>query len=245
MSRFYVPGRNISANRITIDGEEAHHVIDVMRLKEGDPVTVFDGTGVEYEGTISGIDRRDKLVTVGVIRRKVREKTDFPSITLIQAIPKQEKMGFIVEKATELGVSIITPVVTGRTVVRPEAGAMKSKVDKWRRNAVAAAKQCGRADVPEIKDIVTFNEAMMGIKDNDLAMMACLSERTKSIKKVLKVKVPGKLAVLIGPEGDFTPGEMEAASKHGCVFISLGERVLRSDTAGIFVLSALNYEYGL
>jgi len=244
MSRFYAPHEKVHVGRkeIYINGEEAHHIIDVMRLKKDDKVIVFDGTGCEYEGSIKRIDNHDKLVVVNIanIRKPaVDNKTTFH---LAQAIPKKNRMDYVVEKATELGVDQIIPVVSDRTVVRPDKSSAAKKVTRWQKIAEQTAKQCGRSDIPQISGITGYSD-IVGIIDNyDLVLLACLAEDTIPLKKALKGFKDGKVIALIGPEGDFTPEEIEKAKAKKCKFISLGKRILKSDTAGLYVASVLGYE---
>lgn len=244
MSRFYVPTSNIGERYITIDGEEAHHVIDVMRLKDGDAVVVFDGTGDEYTGFIAKIDTRDRKVTVEIVRSDKRSFSSAADITLAQAIPKKGKMDHIVEKATELGVNRIIPMVTERTIVRPDSTGAGKKSSRWRRIALEAAKQCGRTSLPAVDDVTSYKDVVARADEYDLCLFACLSEHVVPLKASLAGFKGGKMIVFIGPEGDFTPEETSLiADKGNCRLVSLGKRVLKSDTAGLFVLSVLDYEF--
>lgn len=245
MSRFYVPPENIDAkhNRLTITGDEAHHVIDVMRMKERDKVVSFDGTGVEYTGFIERIDARRRIVTVEVIKTARPSPGKFPCVVLAQAIPKKEKMDYIVEKATELGVSRIIPIVTERTIPRPAEGERAGKTERWERLATAAAKQCGRSDVPDVSRPVLFSDIPPMIENYDRVIVAHLGEDTVPLKKALEGFRFGNVLVLIGPEGDFTPEEISLVRANNCRHVSLGRRVLKSDTAALFVLSAISYEF--
>jgi len=250
MSRFYTSPENIKDNTILIDGQEARHILNVMRLKENDKVVVFDGTGKEYTGFIKEIHRRQgfggqakpKALTVEVVTTRVPKPEALPEITLAQAIPKKGKMDYIVEKATELGVSDIIPFVSERTIVKIDREKGEGRVRRWRRIAKEAAKQCGRTDIPEVKSAQKFYNVIDNVNDYDLCLVACLAEDRISIKDALSDFRTGKIIVFIGPEGDFTPDEITMAKDINCKFISLGKRVLKSDTAGIFVLSVLNYE---
>jgi len=243
MSRFYVPRENVKGNMIIVDGEEAHHVLDVMRLKEGDRIVVFDGTGNEYTGFIKDADKRSKKLVVEVIRASRPDAGDFPEITLAQGMPKKGKMDYIVEKATELGVSSIIPLVTGRTVVRPDKAAGRKMVARWQKIVRGSSKQCGRLSIPDIAPLTGYEELMERIDGYDLVLLACLTGKTVPIKKALEGFKAGRILVIIGPEGDFTPEEAQMADRENCRPVSLGQRVLRSDTAGLFVLSALSYEF--
>ena len=240
MSRFYAPPENIRGNAIYIDGQEARHILNVMRLGLNDKVVVFDGTGKEYIGFIN--DVKPKSLKIEIVSTKTPRAEDAPRITLVQAIPKKEKMDYIVEKSTELGVHRIIPVISERTVVRPEKDKRANKVIRWRKIARESAKQCGRVDVPEVKDVQKFFNVIDEVNSYDLALLACLSGDTIGIKQAISNFAAGNILVFIGPEGDFTPEEIIMAGNTSCKFISLGKRVLKSDTAGIFVLSVLNYE---
>ncbi len=156
MSRFYVSPDKVGAGEIIVNGPEARHILDVMRLKKEDKVVVFDGTGVEYTGFITKADTRGKKLVVEIICTKKPAADSMPEITLAHAIPKKAKMEYIVEKATELGVSNIIPLVTDRTIVRPDESSRLSKSERWQKIAVEAAKQCGRTNIPEVKDVAKF-----------------------------------------------------------------------------------------
>ena len=243
MSRFYASPENIDVRKkmILIDKGEAHHIIDVMRMKEAEKVLVFDGTGNEYSGFIEKIDHRAKTVTVEIVKTERPAPGRSPEIHLAQAVPARGRMDYVVEKATELGVSRIIPLITDRTVNRPDSAASEKKVLRWTKIATQAAKQCGRASLPAISAITGYENMLDTFDQYDIALLACVSEEAGSIKRSLQGFRTGKILVLIGPEGDFTPWEIDMARRDNCRFVSLGKRVLRSDTAGLFVLSVLEY----
>ncbi|MDD3088847.1 MAG: 16S rRNA (uracil(1498)-N(3))-methyltransferase [Candidatus Omnitrophica bacterium] len=246
MSRFYVPKQNIGDKFITIDGDEAHHVIDVMRLDEGDVVVVFDGTGYEYSGPIKKIDPREKKVVVEISKKEERSAACGVRVTLIQSIPKKGKMDLVVEKAAELGVHKIVPIVTARTIVRPDDDSSQKKVQRWRKIALEASKQCGRADVCEVSDVISFDRSLELVSEHDLTIFAWLHESTISLADALSGFKEGRVLVFIGPEGDFTPDEAGKVLAIDTVkAVSLGRRVFRSETAGLYTLSVLGYLYGL
>lgn len=241
MSRFFVKPESVRDGKIFVSGDEAHHILDVMRLKKGDPVVVFDGTGSEYSGTIKDTLKASLLIEISESRKSIPKESPF--ITLIQAIPKKEKMDYIIEKTTELGVGRIVPVVTGRTVVRWDDAKRFGNAERWRRIALAAAKQCGRADVPEVCPVEKLATALKSVKDDSLKVIAALAEGTVPLKEAFRNYNGGHYAIAIGPEGDFTGSEIEAAVESGFKPVNLGQRVLKSDTAGLFVISAINYEF--
>ncbi len=246
MSRFYVPAEHIDLkkNKIYVIGQEARHILTVMRMRESDKVLVFDGTGAEYSGFIESVDSRSAALSIEIENIRKAEVETMPAISLAQSIPKKNLMDLIVEKATELGVSRIIPMVTERTIVRPDGASGKKKIERWTRLAIQASMQCGRSDIPEISQLTRF-EDLIGVSSGyDLLLFACLSDNTISIKSALKEFHGSKILVMIGPEGDFTPSEVElAAEKGNCRFVSLGKRVLKTETASLFVLSLMNYAF--
>lgn len=238
MSRFYVKPEDVRGSEILVAKEEAHHIVNVMRLSKGDEIVAFDGTGSEYIGRILSADKNGLKIRIDKINKpNIENKVQ---VTLYQALPKRAKMDFIVEKATELGVQKIVPLITERTISRPGDKGPK-KQSHWQNVAISAAKQCGRLDVPEIKEAVYFKDALKDLGGFDKALMACLYEGTEQIKNTIS-NFRGKVIVMVGPEGDFTPKEIEAARSAGARLVSLGRLVLRVDTAALYLLSVLNYE---
>jgi len=241
MSRFFVPKEAVQGKSILISGKEAHHILDVMRLKKLDRIVAFDGTGKEYVGFIKDVQRAS--LTVEITRTSSPIGKDTIKVTLLQALPKKEKMDYIVEKATELGASSIVPVVTDRTIPRWEAPKKEAQVLRWQKIAAQASGQCGRSDIPHIERIMTFLECIKYLNTYDLKLIAALTEDTVDIKNAIAGFRGKKVVIGIGPEGDFTPDEVKAAKESGFISVSLGPRVLKSDTAGLASLAILNYEF--
>lgn len=241
MSRFYVDKESIKGNQILVTGKEAHHILDVMRLKISDEVIVFDGTGKEYVGTVKETGRKSLLLEI--IKTRDAACQERCSITLIQAIPKKDKMDYIVEKATELGVKSIMPVMTARTVPDWSDAKKAATAARWQKIAQEAAKQCGRADIPSINLITPLEEAIRTVEKYDLKLIAALSDKAVKLKDALKGSPGGKIALAIGPEGDFTAEEINTAEEEGFKTISLGPRVLKSDTAGLAAITMIGYGY--
>lgn len=242
MSRFYILPENVKGTTIYIGGDEAHHILEVMRLKKGDRIVTFDGVGKEYEGIIK--DAAKGKAVVEITKSSVLDKKEGVDITLVQALPKKARIDFIIEKATELGVNVIMPVHTARTVVRLDSEKRNSRLTRWGKIAVSASKQCGRLQVPKIFPIAGFKEVLKKSEDYDLAIMACLHRSARSLQEILEGFTGKSIIVFIGPEGDFTENEIEAASSSGCRPASLGPRVLRVDTAALNILSVLRYALG-
>lgn len=240
MSRFYVSPESVKDGLITITGREAHHIIDVMRLAPGDEVVTFDGSGKEYLGVIRSFGGKSVVVEISKLREKPFPQT--ARITLIQAVPKKDKMDYVVEKASELGVGSIVPVMSGRCVPDWDGRKMAARVERWRKIAIASSKQCGRADIPEVADICGAAEAFRYAARCDIRLIATLSDKTIPLKSALSGFKRGAISVAIGPEGDFTPEEVEGAAGAGFIPVSLGPRVLKSDTAGLAAIAIINYE---
>jgi 16S rRNA (uracil1498-N3)-methyltransferase len=241
MPRFFVPKEFVKGNSIYITGKEAHHILDVMRLKVSDEVLIFDGSGKEYAGVVKAAGRKSLEVHVKSVREPLCGMS--PSITLIQAIPKKDKMDYIVEKSTELGVFAIVPVTTERTIPEWSAAKRAAVVERWQKIAMEAAKQCGRPDIPNVSPIVSIGEAVGELEGYDLKLAAILSDRAIKLKDALRCGLSKNVAVAIGPEGDFTMKEGEDFLKAGFKIVNLGPRVLKSNTAALAVLSMINYEY--
>lgn len=240
--RFYVSPGCIYPERHVIevkDKQEIHHIRDVMRLDKGLEVVVFDGRGKEYLGSIKNISRTSVVIK---IIRQMETKKDVPcNIALYQALPKKGKLDFIIEKAVELGVSRIIPMVTERTI--PVLKIKNTKIDRWERIAIAAAKQCGRTALPALKGPMGFEECLNDSKKSDLVIFAALDKDAEPLKEILSSARPEKISVFVGPEGDFTRRETAMAREQGYLVCSLGSLVLRVETAAIYILSCLNYEY--
>ncbi len=242
MRRFYVPPSAVHGNIIRIEGDAVHHIRDVLRLVVGDPAVVFDGSGRQYVGRIAEVARREVMITVE--RMELMVKRQAIAVTLVQAIPRHGKMETIVEKATELGVDQIIPVQTARTVPvlygRPERA--ESRLARWERVAIEASQQSGRGTIPRIAPIACFPDALSDCRDTSLALMATVSEDTQPLWEVLsEVSDVSSVALLIGPEGDFSAEEIGLAQAAGCRVVSLGSTVLRSDTAAVAALAMINY----
>jgi 16S rRNA (uracil1498-N3)-methyltransferase len=238
MPRFPVDEKNIEGGKATISGGDYRHVVKVLRMKEGDAITLFDGNAVEYEGRVSLVGSKEIVVDI-VSSRKV--ETDSPlRITLMQGLPKGDKMDYIVEKATELGVYSIVPVITERSQV----GRADRKM-RWERIAVEASKQCGRTKPPAIENTLNFEVAVKYSENNDLAVILHVGSQV-SLKDFLNntLQHPKNIIVLIGPEGGFSENEVLLASEMGFTSLGLGPRTLRTETASLAVLSIIQFHHG-
>jgi 16S rRNA (uracil1498-N3)-methyltransferase len=242
MPRFYIPPNAWNLDHLALDAGETHHALDVLRMKAGDRATVFNGCGAEATVEISAVEKG------GITLKKIaaaKSEALRCSITLGQAIPKGKNMDLIVEKATELGAAAIAPLLSERTIVRCDEADAISKQDKWQRVAIEAAKQCGQNWVPTVAKPQTPKEFFHSGEKFDLLLIASLQSDSQSLKTVLAdhgPKKPARVLILVGPEGDFTPAEMNLAKSSGCRPITLGPIILRSETAAIYCLSVLSHE---
>lgn len=242
MPRFHLPAEHWNPEPQTLDGEEAHHCLDVMRCRPGDRIVVFDGAGAEAEAEIVATAKGSATLATLSIRRTPHP---FAAITLGQAIPKGKTMDLIVQKATELGASRIVPLLTERTVVQLDDRELGKKQAKWQRVALEACKQCGQNWLPEVALPMSVDAFVRQQDGQSLRLVASLAPDAISLKSILargNGTLPASAAVMVGPEGDFTPGELSLAQSAGFLPLSLGPVVLRSETAALHALSILGYE---
>lgn len=225
----------ISKDQIpVISDSDVHHIRDVLRMNAGDQLELLDGTGKVYETKISKIEK-GKIICE-VVSSHLEESESRVKVTLAQALPKARKMDFIIEKCVELGVHQIIPVLTERTVPK------SAKLDRWQKLSKSAAEQSGRAIIPEICPLTRFEEVLRLREKFDLALIPWELEKKITLKKALKNLISPNILIAIGPEGGFSQKEIELAKKAGFMSVSLGKRILRSETAGMAVLSAIMYE---
>jgi 16S rRNA (uracil1498-N3)-methyltransferase len=243
--RAYAPGSAADAKEILLRADESHHLVVVNRCGRGDPVVAFDGRGREWQCECADPSKSAALLRV----KEARQAAPLPhAITLAQALPKGSTMDEIVRQATELGAARIVPLLSERTQVHLDAQRAEKKIEKWRVIAIEAAKQCGNPWLPEIAPLEKFSDYMAAAKDFDLRLAASLHASSTSLKKALAHfrdkhgRAPYKVLWLVGPEGDFSPGEMTAAVMAGFAPITLGSLVLRCDTAAVCALSVLSHE---
>lgn len=230
---------------LTLTSDESHHLVIVNRARLGDTVVAFDGRGAEW---ICELVADRKQAAVLKVRFKQRIKPLPYEITLGQALPKGPGMDAIVRKATEIGTARIVPLESERTQVHLDGDRSDRKIEKWQTAALEAAKQCGNAFLPEILPVQNAAACMADARGYDLKLIASLQPGAKSLKTVLarfrsaSGRHPAKVLWLVGPEGDFTPAEMNLSASAGFEPITLGPLVLRCETAAIYALSILSYE---
>jgi 16S rRNA (uracil1498-N3)-methyltransferase len=260
MHRFYIAPEHWNPDTLVLRGSEAHHARDVLRMKRGDRVVLFNGRGREVTAEIIDLGRDE-------IRLGKLHETETPPlrcrITLGQAIPKGKNMDLIVQKAVEIGAAEIAPLISERTIVDLDAKEGEQKRTKWQQVAIEAAKQSGQNWLPTVHAPLKLKDFFSGVATGlrpvhtshsdvatsfDLRLIGSLQPDAVHLKRILSDYVdqhrdrPTSVLMLVGPEGDFTPAELALAKTHGCVPITLGPIILRVETAAIYCLSVLSYE---
>jgi 16S rRNA (uracil1498-N3)-methyltransferase len=246
MSRFFIKQTDITSNTINISGEDVNHIKNVLRLKCGNNIILNDCSGTDY---IVEIDRfGENCIYTHIIDSYKNETEPGINITLYQGLPKSDKMDLIIQKSIELGIKKIVPVITERTIVKIEdKKSLENKVKRWQRIALEAAKQCNRGFIPLVEFPITYKKALEISKETDLSLIPYEKESSNSLRKYMEQAKKGRIrnvSVIIGPEGGFTENEVEAAIDAGINSVTLGPRILRTETAGIAILSILMYELG-
>jgi len=237
--RILVDPRNITGSTAVLDDpKQLHHLRRVLRLKAGDRVCCFDGQGAEYAGTISHLTQAQMTVRLD---QRLAAGARGRIVWLAPGLIKSPRFDWLIQKATELGVSRLSPIVTERTVIRLTDTQGRQKRERWRRLAEAASKQCGRADVPSIDPPQSFHALLPLLGRVPLVLIPTLEVAARPFRDMLEgSRAAGDVAVLIGPEGDFSPAEVAAAVKTGAQPVSLGRLTLRSETAALACLAILS-----
>lgn len=237
MHKFFCLSFNITGNKMTVDDQEqVHHIKDVLRMKQGDEVEMFDECGNVYDCVISEVS--DKQIGLSIAAsRPAPAKDEGVSITVACANPKNVKMDDIVDKLTQLGVARIIPLETERTIVKMDKVKKYFRLERWKRIARSASLQSKRNDFPIIDSVKILDEVLAEAQNFDLKLIPTLGGERKTLKEIISGIKAKNVLILIGPEGDFTDGEVGLALKAGCVPVTLGELVLRVDTAAVAVVS--------
>jgi 16S rRNA (uracil1498-N3)-methyltransferase len=245
MSRFFIDKTLVdpASKRIVITGDDVNHIKNVLRIACGETITLSDGIGTDYFVSIERFEK-DKIFT-SIIDVKPNCTEPPVSITLFQGIPKSDKMDLIIQKSVELGVKKIVPVITDRTIVKFDSQKdIMAKTARWQRICLEAAKQCNRGIVPEVVTPVKFEKALEESGSYSLSIIPYEKETDYSLRDCLGLGINSMVSLFIGPEGGFTENEIRSAVNHGVKPVTLGPRILRTETAGIAVLSILMYELG-
>lgn len=236
--RFHLPGT--IASRVTLETHAAHHALNVLRLKVGDPVVVFNGNGGEYAGVVSHCGKNS--VTVDIREFSEVERESPLRIALAQGISSSDNMDFTVQKATELGVAGIQPLATQKSVVRLSEERAAKRAQHWQRVVISACEQCGRNRVPRVEPALPLREWLAQLAADEEESRWLLSpEASESLRDFAQ---PSRVLLLAGPEGGFTHEEEQAAGSAGFVKVKLGSRTLRTETAALAALAAIQALWG-
>ncbi len=241
MHRFFVEESSINQSRVVIRGSDAHHIADVLRMKIGEEIHVCTGDEWEYTCEISAVSKEEVVATVVDASKPGKELAS--SITLYQCLPKKDKMELIIQKAVELGATRIVPVESSRVVVHLDKKREPSRVERWNKVAEAAAKQSGRMVMPVVSHVLSYIDALNDAADLDVRLIPYEKyEDMNSTREIVSDIRPGQsVGVIIGPEGGFEEAEFRKAREKGFEPVSLGRRILRTETAGMFMLSVLGF----
>lgn len=243
MYHFFVNPTQVDEKFITITGSDVNHIKNVLRMKVGEEISVSDGSDNDYYCKVAEFTADHVLAEIlGVEKSSAKLGAE---IYLFQGLPKSDKMELIIQKAVELGVHAVVPVETKRCVVKLDSKKEDAKLKRWQAIAESAAKQSGRGEIPQIHGVMNFNKAIEFVKDFDVKLIPyeCEQgsmERTREL--IRKVKPGMKVAIFIGPEGGFEESEVKHATDNEVCPITLGRRILRTETAGLMLLSVLVYE---
>ncbi len=239
MYRFYISEEQRQDNTIEITGEDVNHIKNVLRMRPGEQMILCDGKGTEYLCELSGSMGRNLAATILETRKSETELS--VRLVLFQGLPKKDKMELIIQKAVELGAAEIVPVVTSRTIVKTDEGKEEKKLARWQAIAESAAKQSGRGVIPQVGRILSFQEALAQMKN--IGYNGILYENARGMQPtrefLSRASKQESIGIFVGPEGGFTEEEVAAVVNQGAVCLSLGKRILRTETAGLSMLSML------
>ena len=241
MHHFFVRPEQISGKEAYIEGPDWNHAANVLRVRPGEQVLLSAGEDWDYLCTVREVDRTGQRVLLSVLEEN-RDIRELPvKISLYQGLPKSDKMELIIQKAVELGAARVIPVETARCVVKLDRKKAESKRSRWQAISESAAKQSGRSVIPEIAMPMKYSAALKEAADSDVRLIPYENaEGMERTRKILESVQPGqKIAVFIGPEGGFEETEIRQAAEAGFEAVTLGKRILRTETAGFVVLSLL------
>ncbi len=240
MPKFFIEKHQIVDGVATLDGENVNHLAKVLRAKPGDEIILCDGEGTDFDARLLTVSRES--VTAEIINTYPARTEPKVQVTLYQGLPKQGKMEWIIEKCTEMGISCIVPVEMERSVVKLSGDQGDKKQARWAKTAEAAAKQCGRGRIPEVLPPVKLSS----LKQEDLPEFLLLpyeNENSRTVRQVLTENRATTVGIFIGPEGGFADSEVAFLESLGAKSVTLGPRILRTETAGLAALTVLLYEW--
>lgn len=247
MFKFFVKREQIVENKIKIYGEDVNHIVNVLRLRDSDEIIVCNkDDGRSYVTKINNIDK--EFVEVEMLEENLETTETNINIDLFQGLPKSDKMEYIIQKTTEIGVKDIFPVALERCIVKIDKKSETKKLERWQKIAEVAAKQSKRDYIPKIKNIIKIENICQNIEKYDIILLAFENEETNTLKAEL-VKLDRnknlKIGVIVGPEGGLSEEEVQKLVSSGARCITLGKRILRTETAPLVLLSDIIYEFEL
>ncbi len=244
MQKFFVKEKQIEGNIIEILGEDVNHIINVLRLKKEDEIQICVTEGISQNYIVKIVEYNKEKITckiIGKLNKSVETNID---ITIYQGLPKADKMELIIQKTTEIGVKKIVPVAMERSIVKLNEKDAKKKIERWQKIAEVAAKQSKRDIIPKIENVIKISEFCSEINEYDLFIVAYENEEEITLKQILKQnKGIKKIGVLVGPEGGIDEKEIKKLKQSGAKVVSLGKRILRTETAPIAIASNIVYEF--
>jgi 16S rRNA (uracil1498-N3)-methyltransferase len=244
MRRFFVEEITPTTDSLSLTGKEARYISKVLRMKKGDKLTIMDGKGQSFESIVEDLDYKEVKVR---INKSISPPPPSPiKIRLAQALIRSNSMDYLIQKFTELGINSIHLFYSERTVIRLKPGHLRNKMDRWMEIMKSACRQCGRATLPTLNQPLPFEKIIKNVPDKEtLKVLLWENEGMLDLKKVLRSMspIPHTLA-MVGPEGGFTLNEINQARKAGFHVVSLGNRILRTETAAVSLISIIQYEWG-
>jgi len=243
LHRFFVPVESLQGKKVVMAGQQAQQIRNVLRIRNGEHITVLDKQGWEYEVVLTAV-RRTEVTGQVVERRRAMGEPD-TQITLYQSLLKREKFEWVLQKCTEVGVRRFVPVITERSLIRGLDATKADKIDRWRRIITEAAEQSGRGLIPELSRAISLEKAIGNLAGFGCCLIASRQTEGSGVRSALRRSDKGAsttIALLIGPEGGFTEEEVKRSQATGIVPISLGRRILRTETAAVVAASLILYE---
>ena len=246
MPKFFVNQENIENQKIIITGEDVNHIKNVLRKSPNDTLEICNAQN--GENFLCEIEEMQKeTITCGILEKIESASEPNTYVHIYQGLPKSDKMELIIQKSVELGIAEITPTNMSRCIVRLDSKDARKKVERWQKISEVAAKQSGRDIIPKINNLCSFNEIINQCKEYDVILLAYENEKENKLKSEIeklkeKQKQNLKIAVIIGPEGGLAEDEVEKAVQNGIKVITLGNRILRTETVALNVLSVIMYE---
>ena len=242
MVRFFIPTAQIEGNRVYLYGKDQHHLVKVLRKRIGDEFSVLNGKGEEFTARIVAME--EDRVTAEIVSASTKPAEPRVRITLAQSLPKADKFELIIQKNTEIGVSSFQPLITERSTIKLDRNTEAKKRERWQKIIQEAAEQSGRKMIPRLEPVKSWEDILADL-GTGLAIIPWEGERQTSLKQVLEGReLPETVTILIGPEGGFSLYEVDRARAAGAIPVTLGPRILRTETAGLVVSTVIFYHYG-